>query len=221
MLIPISDVIQVLAKHQIVITGVLHIGAHECEELGMYKQMGLEASDVVWVDAIPYKIEEARTRGIPNVYHAVITDRDDEDIVFNITNNVQSSSVLALGTHADHHPWVTYVDHLTQKSTTIQTFLMKNNLNGAHYNMWNLDIQGAELMALRGAGDTIKNVAAMYLEVNETELYKGGALLHELDDFLAPYGFKRVLTTITQYTWGDALYINLNKSNTSALDTTQ
>jgi len=29
----------------------------------------------------------------------------------------------------------------------------------------------------------------------------------EIDDFLAKYKFKRVLTSMTQYGWGDALYI--------------
>jgi hypothetical protein len=62
-------------------------------------------------------------------------------------------------------------------------------------------------MALKGAKETIKYAKALYLEVNEKELYKNCALIGEIDAFLAEYHFKRVLTNMTQYGWGDALYI--------------
>jgi hypothetical protein len=62
-------------------------------------------------------------------------------------------------------------------------------------------------MALKGAQETIKYAKALYLEVNEKELYKNCALIGEIDTFLSQYHFKRVLTNMTQYGWGDALYI--------------
>ena len=63
------------------------------------------------------------------------------------------------------------------------------------------------MLALKGATKYIQNVQAMYLEVNEKELYKNCGLIADIDLFLSDYGFKRVLTDITQYGWGDALYI--------------
>lgn len=38
-------------------------------------------------------------------------------------------------------------------------------------------------------------------------LYVGAGLLPELDEYLATFNFKRVITNMTQYGWGDALYI--------------
>jgi hypothetical protein len=38
-------------------------------------------------------------------------------------------------------------------------------------------------------------------------LYKGCGLIEEVDNFLAQYNFKRVITQITVHGWGDALYI--------------
>jgi hypothetical protein len=75
------------------------------------------------------------------------------------------------------------------------------------YNFWNFDIQGAELLALKGAMKSIEYVKALYLEVNIEEVYKGAALMSDLDDFLSKYNFKRVVTKMTGYGWGDALYI--------------
>jgi hypothetical protein len=62
-------------------------------------------------------------------------------------------------------------------------------------------------MALKGATQSIKYAKALYLEVNEKELYQKCGLINEIDDFLSKYNFKRVLTKMTSHGWGDALYI--------------
>jgi FkbM family methyltransferase len=207
MLITFPEINDILKANNINIHGALHIGAHECEELSFYNQLELVPEDIIWVDAIPSKVNESKNRGIPNVYNAVITDKDDTDIVFNISNNGQSSSVLDFGTHSQEHPWVVYVDKIKQKSITIDTFFERNNIDASKYNFWNFDIQGAELMALKGAIKSLKYATALYLEVNEKELYKECGLIGEIDAFLSQYNFKRVLTNMTPHGWGDALYI--------------
>jgi len=210
MLISFKEIVKILLENNIHIFGSFHIGAHECEELHFYNQLGLKPEDVVWIDAIATKVNEATKRGIPNVYNAVITDKDDEEIMFNVSNNIQSSSVLEFGTHSQEHPWVVYVDKIKIKSITIDTFFERNNIDASKYNFWNFDIQGVELMALKGATQSIKYAKAIYLEVNEKELYKNCGLITEIDTFLLQYNFKRVLTNITQHGWGDALYIMNN-----------
>jgi len=207
MLISLSKIYDVLRENNIYINGVLHIGAHECEELPFYNSLNVDNNNIIWIDAILSKVIESQNRGIPNVYHAVITDKDNEDVTFNISNNVQSSSVLELGTHAQEHPSVVYIDKINQKSITIDTFLANNNINGSNLDFWNFDIQGAELMALKGGINNIKYAKAIYLEVNEKELYKDCGLIGEIDNLLALHNFERVITDMTQHGWGDALYI--------------
>ena len=207
MLIRFEEINKILLENNISITGGFHIGAHECEELSFYNKLGLKNEDIIWIDAIPLKVYEAKNRGIPNVYNAVITDKDDENIVFNISNNIQSSSVLEFGTHSQEHPSVVYVNKIYNKSITIDTFFKRNNIDSSKYNFWNFDIQGAELMALKGAIESLQNPKAIYLEVNEKELYKNCGLINDIDNFLLHYNFKRVLTNMTQHGWGDALYI--------------
>lgn len=211
MLISSEDVHRVLVDNSIHITGAFHLGAHECEEMAFYRLVGLQASDIIWIDAIEQKVLDARHRGIPNVYNEVITDEDDKEVTFNIANNVQSSSVLELCTHAVQHPDVVYVDNFTTKSITVDTFFAKHNIDGTKYNFWNFDIQGAELMALKGAIANLKYVRALYLEVNVEELYKECGLLNDIDVFLSEFGFQRVLTHMTRHGWGDALYIQKAK----------
>ncbi len=207
MLISFRDINNILVSNNINISGGFHLGAHECEELDFYSQLGLKPEEIIWIDAIPAKVREAINRNIPNVYNAVITDCDDVDVTFNISNNVQSSSVLEFGTHAQEHPGIVYIAKIFLKSITIDSFFERNKIDASKYNFWNFDIQGAELMALKGAVKSIQYAKAIYLEVNETEMYKNCGLITDIDAFLAQYKFKRVLTNITQHGWGDALYI--------------
>jgi FkbM family methyltransferase len=207
MLISFDDIYKILSSKNITIGGVFHIGAHECEELNFYNQLNIKSEDIVWIDAIPSKVEEAKNRGIPNVYNAVITDKDDEDVVFNVSNNIQSSSVLDFGTHSQEYPGIVFIDKIHQKSITIDSFFERNNIDSKKYDFWNFDIQGAELLALKGAIKSIQYAKAIYLEVNEKELYKGCGLIEDIDKFLAEYNFTRVLTDITYAGWGDALYV--------------
>ena len=209
MLINQNDIIQLLNRFKISIDGAFHIGAHDCEELSFYNSLGLTPEQVVWIDAIETKVEEARKRNIPNVYQAVITDQDDVDVTFHISNNIQSSSVLALGTHLQEHPGVYYTRDVQLKSITVDTFFEKNGLDASRYSFWNFDIQGAELLALKGATKSIPHAKALYLEVNEKELYQNCGLIGEIDEYLAKYDFIRVLTDICRHGWGDALYIRM------------
>jgi hypothetical protein len=207
MLIKISDIKDVLSKNDIKINGVFHIGANNCEEMSAYNELSIQKENVIWIDAIPEKVIECTEKGMPNVYNAIITDKDFEDVVFNISNNSLSSSVLEFGTHLIEHPHVHYVEKRNGKTITIDTFFKIINIDASNYDFWNFDIQGAELLALKGGTKSIPHAKAIYLEVNEKELYKNCGLIEEIDAFLAEYNFERVLTEMTPHGWGDALYI--------------
>jgi FkbM family methyltransferase len=196
-----------LTSNNLNIKGVFHIGAHDCEEIPIYNQLGLKNEEIIWIDAIHSKVEEAKKRGIPNVYQAVITDQDDQEVTFNISNNYQSSSVLEFGTHKYEHSDVVYISSTQEKSISIDTFFERNKIDASKYDFWNFDIQGAELMALKGASNSIKYAKAIYLEVNEKELYVNCGLIGDIDNFLEGHNFKRVSTFMTRHGWGDALYI--------------
>ena len=202
-----EEVISILNKYNIKVTGVLHIGAHECEEMSLYQDLGLTPDDVTWLDAMPQKVDEAKARGIPNVYQALVTDKDDELIKFNISNNVQSSSIFEFGTHATAHPNVVYVGSLVSPSITIDTFCQRNNINISKHNYWSIDIQGAEFKALVGGEKCLAFAKVLYLEVNEQELYKGCTLKPLLDHYLESQGFICVAQAIHAVGWGDAIYI--------------
>jgi FkbM family methyltransferase len=207
MLIPINEVNDILKSKNIQIKGVLHLGAHECEELQGYNSVGVDSRNVDWIEANPSLVERMKMRGI-FVHNAAISDKEAE-LPFYITNNGQSSSLLEFGTHEQSYPWCRVVGQITVKTQRLENLIKKESIPIESRNFWNLDIQGAELDALRSAGDYIQCADAIYCEVNTEEVYKGCALLTDLDKFLEEKGFQREKIVMTNEGWGDALYIKV------------
>lgn len=190
--------------------GILHIGAHECEELGLYYSIWFRDDKILWIEAIPELVERMKsTYSTNNIIQAVITDKDNEEVNFMITNNIQSSSIFNLKTHLQEHPHIFEKERKKLKTTTLNTLYDTLGISYDTYDFINLDIQGAELKALQGASKILPYIKAIYCEVNEKELYEGCALLPELDSFLEKYNFKRITTAMSQHGWGDALYIKV------------
>lgn len=188
--------------------GILHIGAHTCEERDLYNTININDDKVLWVEAIDELVKLNKyTFPFVNIVNAVVSDKDNEDISFMITNNIQSSSILNLKTHLIKHPDVYETKRINVKSITLNTLYDNLNLPYDTFDFINLDIQGAELKALKGASKIIPHLKAIYTEVSIEELYENGCLLDELDEFLKTYDFKRIVTVMTPYNWGDALYI--------------
>jgi FkbM family methyltransferase len=183
--------------------GILHLGAHKCEEAPLYHTIGVNDENILWVEANSDLINPYQN----NILNAVVSNKDNEDVEFIITNNMESSSILELYTHHIEHPHVKEINRRNVKTITLNTLYAINNIPFDRYDFINLDIQGAELKALQGATNILPHIKAIYTEVNEKELYKDCALMHQIDAFLNSYGFKRVATQMTQHGWGDALYM--------------
>ena len=207
MLIHYSKVVQICRENNIDIRGIFHVGAHECEELTDYVNNGIDKNNIVWVEGNKEISDKMKGLGIPNIINAVVDDASGNTVTFNITNNGQSSSILELGTHKIQHPHIYVSKTETVVTKSIQDIAIDHNLDFTRYNFWNFDIQGAELRALKGSGDLILYADILYLEVNSEELYKGCALIGEIDEYVATYGFKRIETNMTCHGWGDAVYI--------------
>ena len=215
MLILDDELTRMMEEYNIALKGVLHIGAHKCQEMPIYDKLGLSATDIVWIDAMDTYVFLAKKWGTPHIYNALITDKDDDIVTFNLSNNDESSSILELETHLIEHPDIYYVDKVEMNTITVDTFFKRNNIDSKKYNMWNIDIQGAELLALKGGVESLAHVDLLYLEVNERELYKGCALVGEIDTFLEGHGFKRIRTEMTVSGWGDAVYIKSREARSS------
>jgi len=69
--------------------------------------------------------------------------------------------------------------------------MREQHIDPSGFDFLNIDLQGAELMALKGLGDDLNSINAIVTEVNLAILYKGCPRLYQLDLFLAKKGFIR------------------------------
>ena len=203
------DFRQLFPKYNIKPKGVLHVGANVGEEAPVYDELGIK--NVVWVEANSEICQEL-LRNVGwyghNCFNVCITDVEGEEVVLHISNNgSQSSSILDLGTHTTAHPEVHYVKDITMTSQRLdQMVIIWDILKDSDF--LNIDLQGAELKALKGMGTRLQQFKWAYLEVNKEELYKGCALVGEIDTYMNSFGFHRAETRWCGNTgWGDALYI--------------
>ena len=208
MLIPFKKIID---KYGITPNGVIHVGGHWGEEANDYEENGVKKT--IWIEADEESVNKmAENLSYVNetslIINACVSDEDDKEITFNISNNEgQSSSILDLEYHKIAHEEVHYVSSVNMITKTLNT-LLRDYEDIKDYTFLNADIQGAELLMLKGATEIIPNLECIYLEVNEKELYKGCGLVGEIDDFLKPFGFTRVETEwCGNFGWGDAIYL--------------
>jgi FkbM family methyltransferase len=201
MLISLTDLV---AKHNINFKGILHVGAHECEELAVYEQY-IPRNKILWVEALPGKVSLCKKK-YPNVLieNAIVSDVV-EHVVFKVSNNGQSSSIFDFGLHSQYHPEVHCIANVNGTTTPLKSILPKYDIS---YNFLNFDIQGAELKALKGMEEYLPSVDYLYTEVNSDYVYKGCALIGELDEYLLTFGLHRIETKWWENcTWGDAFYM--------------
>jgi FkbM family methyltransferase len=170
---------------------------------GLYNTIWLEANTNIYNQI---KIVESQPTN-ELAFNFAISDVDGKTYEFNITNNGQSSSILELDKHLIYHPTIYVSETMKVHSKRMDTLIKENNIDINNYDFLNIDIQGAELLALKGFGDLLGNIKYIYTEINKNSLYKDCALVEEIDEYLLIYGFERVETSMTEYEWGDALYI--------------
>jgi FkbM family methyltransferase len=190
--------------------GVIHLGASIGQEMETYRQFKM--SPVVFVEAIPSVFEQLKKNvsAYPEVIciNECIGDEDGKTVFFNVSNNeAQSSSYLELEHHAVIHPTVHYVEVIKMATKTVSTIVKEHNLDISQFDFLNCDLQGVELLALKGMKDLLSHFKWLYLEVNKVHVYRNCALVEEIDEYVRKWGFERVETgNWVADSWTDALY---------------
>lgn len=200
---------ELLKKFEINPKGIIHIGAHHAEEGTEYLNCGTKR--VLWIEGNPELIpvieKNIEAWEGNNVFNAVLSDVADMEVKFRITNSTMSSSILSLGTHKSQYPGIKVEKELLLRTQRFDMLVKKQDIKMDDYDFVNLDIQGAELLALKGFGNYLEKINYVYTEINIDYLYKDCPLLDDIDSFLLMNGFKRVELSLMYKSWGDAFYI--------------
>lgn len=200
---------ELLSKYGIKPKGIIHIGAHHAEEGNEYFKFG--TNRILWIEGNPELIPlikkniEAWEGNI--LINALLADVEENEVQFRVTNSTMSSSILNLGTHKNQYPEIKVEKELLINTQRFDKLVERQNINMDDYDFVNIDIQGAELLALKGFGNYLHKINYIYTEINIDYLYRGCPLLDDIDSFLLMNGFKRVELSLMYKSWGDAFYI--------------
>ncbi|NET16857.1 MAG: FkbM family methyltransferase, partial [Okeania sp. SIO1H6] len=190
--------------------GIIHVGAYDGKDIKLYQTLGI--SKILFIEANPTVFERLKANittasvEVQAVNYAISNQNGKVKLYVNSMG--QSSSIFPLKHYRDIYPNIKETHQLTVESKTLDTLLQELELSPTDFNILNLDIQGAELLALEGATNLLKYIDAVYTKVNYEELYEGCALAEKIDEFLAQIGFGRVAVAKPFHpSWGDAFYV--------------
>ena len=167
--------------------GVLHLGAHEGQEAAYYFKLGVK---VIWIEALPekHKILLHNISKFSNQKSILALLGSKKGLIkFNVSSNDgQSSSIYNFGNdiqfknlNMENHKMLTMkrLDSLLSEKAIVK------------YTHWVVDVQGAELEVLKGAGKLLDYCYSLQVEVTSRDLYRGGANAQEVINFLLLRGF--------------------------------
>jgi len=137
------------------------------------------------------------------------------------SQNFQLCGLRQVGRDRLSHPYQPIWKHLHTPKTirvpaiTLDTLFEKYKIAHAGYNFINIDIQGAELLAFKGATKLLSCIDVIISEVNLVEMYENGALEGDIVAFLEQHGFERkhaIYHTLyeedaTFPAWGECLFV--------------
>jgi len=191
---------------------VVHVGAHFGEEAARYQDWG--AKTVVWFEAAPdiFPVLEkhiqsmanrppslfCRLTGQPRTRHiaiqALIGADEGGSAEFHLFDNDGASNSMFKMKRGedDRFPEVRETGEVLElPMRSLDAALDDAGVPPETVDILVLDVQGAELMCLRGAGRTLGAVKYLESEVSREPVYEGGVLLSELEKWLEGRGFQR------------------------------
>ncbi len=191
--------------------GIVHVGAHKGQEVERY--LSLEPKLIVWIEAEETWMSRLNklVRSSPPATRqmalsALITERDGETKEFHRYSNKGLSSSLyrPAGLMESAWPGVAPTGEVVRMiSSRLDTTLKAAGVSSADVDVLALDVQGAELSALKGAGEYLDGVEFVEVELSQVAYYEGAPLADEVETLLAAAGFRRV-TKLRQH--GDVVF---------------
>jgi FkbM family methyltransferase len=187
-----STVQSLCSKYRIHPRGIVHVGAHSGQELEEYAHLGV--SKILFVEPLPELAERLRqeSAGEPRVdvaNCALAESCGTRD--FYVYGESQQSSLFQMKPGMPGHE-KGVARTLKVATKTLDSLLAEPHLRANTYNLLNVDTQGAELLILKGAFETLKKTDAGVVEMSYLDFYAGGANGLEVESFMRDAGFSLV-----------------------------
>lgn len=115
----------------------------------------------------------------------------------------KSSSLLSPALHTEKVPWVKFEEVVEVDTDTLHNVCVDKAIERIDFA--HMDVQGAELEVLSGAGEWLKRLGVVWMEVSRAPLYAGQPLKKDVEQFMKTHGFRLVLDDVGRVS-GDQLW---------------
>tara|TARA_B100001250_G_scaffold361119_1_gene339011 strand:+ start:828 stop:1475 length:648 start_codon:yes stop_codon:yes gene_type:complete len=198
-------------KYGMKVTGIIHAGAWHGDEIVDYIANGVK--NIAWFEPQQSCQESLLKWQEPYADRAYITIHPQALGNENTTMKMYTCTSFDMTSSLLEPSEVFFRDHPNlefRQEEEVEVCRLDDyeGLELKDYNCLSMDTQGYELEILKGAVNTLEHVDYIFTEISNEEIYKGTALIEDLDEFLEPRGFKRVETHWQgKGNWGDAFYL--------------
>ncbi|ELP32460.1 FkbM family methyltransferase [Rhodopirellula baltica] len=197
---PIS-LLQQLTKGSSEYRTLVHVGAHLGQERTNYESKGYQK--ILWIEGseeIHAKLADSLRQHDGPAEHstacALLSDRDGEEIGLRcFSNDGMSNSIFAPAEQlTSRWPTVKETGEIEMQRSVSLDRLLANTPFANDCDVLVVDVQGAELLVLKGGLTTLSRVKAVVCEVSTVPYYEGGVLFKELNQFMESHGFHAMST---------------------------
>jgi FkbM family methyltransferase len=173
---------------------IFDVGAHEGQTYYTYRSLFPDARIYSFEPSpslfVALKLAQSSDRNA-QAHQLAVSDTQGLQ-VFHLNQSSGTNSLLQAGDKVAEYYGSGLFEQkseLTVEATTIDRFMNEHSIEDL--SILKLDIQGAELMALKGASEHLrrKAIALIFLEVEFVYLYKDQALFHQVCSFLEEMGY--------------------------------
>ncbi|MGC9527237.1 MAG: FkbM family methyltransferase, partial [Limnospira sp.] len=210
---------QIFESHKITPRGIVYVGAGDGRSLKRFANF--EAAKILLIEANPETCERLTItlgdqQNIQIVPMAIATENGSATL--HITNIESHSSTLNFTGYKTLYPNLIETHKITIEKRNLDTLLSELNLSPEDFNILFLDIQGAELNALKGASQLLDHIDAIYTTTSEEQLFQKGATLEQVNAFLNEHYFTPVAQASPYHpSRYEVIYIHNNRINPSAI----
>lgn len=186
---------------------ILDVGSYTGEQACEFASQ-FPRAQIFAFEARPQSAETVRRTVAPftniTVIEAAVHDFDGLTIFQTVDELNPGASSLFLGSAPEVQP--IQQTPITVRALRLDTWAKEAGID--RFDLVWMDLQGAELLALRGMGELLRTVRALQLEITYRELYSGQAMWPEVRSFLEEAGMHLVdeWIDISGY-FGDAVFV--------------
>jgi len=117
----------------------------------------------------------------------------------------KSSSLLLPNTENNPYNWLKFNKEIKVETETVYNICTYNKIKGIDF--IHIDVQGAELEALEGAGSFLLQTKVVWMEVEKKELYSKQPLKNDVEYFMKKNNFIKLIDNVSEIS-GDQLWVN-------------